>query len=57
MAMQLFPCHLLKANWTEHFDVVSYQDFPDKIWNQARLVVKRKSKAKIFSEQPVSGGL
>lgn len=39
----IVPLSFIKANWTEYFDVVSYQDFPDKIWNQARLVVRRKS--------------
>ena len=37
------PLSFIEKNWSEYFEVISYKDFPDKIWHQARLVVRRKA--------------
>lgn len=38
----IVPLQFIQANWGEHFELISYTDFPDKIWHQARLAVRRK---------------
>jgi hypothetical protein len=38
----IVPLSFIEKNWSEYFKVISYEDFPDKIWHQARLVVQRK---------------
>lgn len=38
----IVPPSFIKRNWSEFFKVISYEDFPEKIWHQARLVVQRK---------------
>lgn len=39
----IVPLSFIETNWNEFFEVISYKDFPDKIWHQARLVVRRKT--------------
>jgi ubiquinone/menaquinone biosynthesis C-methylase UbiE len=38
----IVPLSFIETHWSEFFNVISYQDFPDKIWHQAWLIVKRK---------------
>ncbi len=38
----IVPPSFIETRWSEYFKVISYQDFPDKNWYQARLVVQRK---------------
>ena len=40
----IVPLYFINTHWIEYFNVISYQDFPDKIWHQARLIVQRKTK-------------
>lgn len=45
----IVPLSFIMSHWSKYFNVFSSQNFPDKIWHQARLVVHRNLNSGSYS--------
>ncbi len=39
----IVPLPFIEKHWSEYFEIIEYRDYPNAIWKQAKLAVKRKA--------------